>query len=678
MEGLKMKRTIKLSIIFLVVWATMAGWPPGEVKAEKISNDLEKLTLEELMSIKITSVSKKEEKLSKSPAAIYVITQEDIRRSGVTSIPEALRMAPGLEVAHLDANKWAIASRGFNSRFASKLLFLIDGRTVYSPVFSGVYWDVQDTMMEDIERIEVIRGPGATLWGANAVSGIINIITKKAKDTQGGLITAGGGSEERGFGGVRYGGKLGEAAYFRVFAKYFNRDDFVDASGTAGADDWDAARGGFRMDWDISKGDNLTLQGDYYDGGSGQSLTRSTSLTAPYTETSYDEVQVDGANILGRWNHVFSGGSDMTLQLYFDHARRENVTYSQNINVFDLDFQHTFAWGDRQEIIWGMGYRLISNKFKDTFTLSFDPLDQTDHIVNMFVQDDITLIEDLVQLSVGSKFEFNSFTGFEFQPGARILWTPHQHHSLWASISRAVRTPSIIEDSSHLNAAVFPGGRGSTILMSLMGNPDFESENLLSYELGYRLQPVDTVYLDFATFFHDYKNLQSLEEGSPYFESTPSPPHLVLPLQFDNKMSGETYGVEMAATWDIFDFWKVNAGFTWFRMHLHLDPSSKDTTLEATEGHSPEYRWHIRSYLDLPYNLEFDAALYFVDNLESLNITSYTRLDLRLGWNPLKNVEVSLALQNLLDSQHQEFNATGGIAPTEVQRSVYGKVTWRF
>jgi iron complex outermembrane receptor protein len=534
--------------------------------------DLTQLSLEDLMDIEITSVAKKAQKLSEAPAAVFVITNDDLRRSGVTSIPEALRMVPGLQVARIDANKWAITPRGFNGRFSNKLLVMMDGRSVYTPLFSGVYWDMKDTLLEDVDRIEVIRGPGAALWGANAVNGVINIITKRSEDTQGGLVVAGAGTEERGFGAVRYGGKLGQDNYCRVYAKYLNRDSGVFPSGEDGADEWDVLRAGFRMDWQGSGPDALTLQGDIYDGGAGvMAVTKSFDPHAPPT---FDEDEgISGANLLGRWKHTVSDTSEIALQVYYDRTERNGIILDQIHDTFDLDLQQQFALGKRQEIVWGLGYRFVSDNIDNTFYGSWDPDSRDDDLYSGFVQDDITLIKDRLRLTLGSKFEHNDYTGSEIQPNGRLMWTLQEGHSIWAAVSRAVRTPSRTEEDGRLNTTVLPPGSLLPLfpgygVVSLFGDGNYESEELLAYELGYRVLPTDQFSVDIAAFYNDYSNLRTLEPGNPSLEVSPSPTHLVFPFTADNKMDGETYGVEVAADWRASDWWRIHASYTYLQIQL--------------------------------------------------------------------------------------------------------------
>ncbi len=673
-----MKRVI---CSLLLASVTTVCWARDFAQAQKRPRDLTELGLEELMNIEVTSVSKREQRLSEAAAAIYVITQEDIHRSGATSIAEALRLAPGLNVARIDSNKWAISSRGFNDFFANKLLVLMDGRSVYTPLFSGVFWDVQDTLLEDVDRIEVIRGPAGTLWGANAVNGVINIITKRAEDTQGGLVSAGGGNEERGFGDIRYGGKLGDNAYYRAYAKYFNRDDFVDASGNKGADGWQVGRGGFRFDWNLAASDSLTVQGDYYDGEVGANIT-TTSLSPPFARPVIGDFPISGGNILGRWKRSLSSTSGLLLQLYYDRTERKSPVHREARDTVDLEFQHTFVLGRRHEIVWGLGYRFTSDQIDPSPTVSFTPSSRGDNLFSAFVQDEITLVEKRLRLTLGSKFEHNDYTGFEAQPNARLLWTPDERHSIWAAISRAVRTPARFEHTVRANLTVFPGPSPVCPVplceTSLFGDERFKSEELLAYELGYRAQLTQWLSLDIATFYNVYSNLRTIEPTAPFFEGSPFPPHLVLALRPENRLDGETYGVEIASTLNVTDHWKLNLGYTFLKIRLDRDASSLDSAAENPEGESPRNQFHVRSYVDLPYNVRFDTAVYYVDSLPQRNVPSYIRVDARLGWYPVKGLEVSVAAQNLFDDRHPEFGPGFLVTPTQIERSVYGKVTWRF
>ncbi len=572
----------RTALAFLVVLLslTVNGWASSPVK------DLTQLSLEDLMRIEVTSVSKKGEQLSDAPSAIFVITQEDIRRSGVTSIPEALRMAPGVEVARIDANKWAISARGFNSRFATKLLVLMDGRSVYSPVFSGVWWDVQDTLLEDIDRIEVIRGPGATLWGANAVNGVINIITKKAGETRGGLATVGAGTEEKGFGSFRYGLKLGEHSDARAYVKYFNRDASVTSSGATAADDWDQFRTGFRLDHEPSAQNNFTLQGDYYRGKSGSTYDIS-SLSPPFTKSFQEKPDMAGGNILGRWKHVISNNSEINLQTYYDRTERR-MPLLRKIETPLISICSTASNGSavrKSSGDWGTGSLGIISRILILRTIN--PSSRTDQLFSAFIQDDITLIKDRLRWVIGSKFEHNDYTGFEVQPSTRLIWTPSKEQSVWGAVSRSVRTPSRAEQTVTTNVAVIPPGQGGNpgplpIQVQIKGNSNFQSEELIAYELGYRLRPIDRLTFDLAGYYNRYSKLRSstnVPDTPPTLAFSEGNPYLLSTLDLNNNLNADIYGVELALEWQPLDWWRIKGSYTFAEMKIdqsrHVNRSSK-------------------------------------------------------------------------------------------------------
>ncbi len=498
----------------LLLLATTTVRAESTVDTNSIQS-LKRMSLDDLMNVEITSVSKKEEKLSEAPAAVYVLTQDDIHRSGATSIPEALRLVPGLDVARIDAHTWAISSRGFNGEFANKLLVLIDGRSVYTPLFSGVFWDVQDPMLEDVDRIEVIRGPGAALWGANAVNGVINIITKSAKDTQGWLFSGGGGNQDRGFGEFRYGGSRGDDLFYRLYGTYFDHADSEMLGGGNGRDGWQQGRGGFRVDWQPSRDNLLTVQGDAYDGTEGQVFGVPT-LTSPYAQQLTQATGVSGGDVLGRWTHTLANGAEVKLQTYYDKTVRDTAILGDNLTTFDIDLQYDQHFGSRQEVIAGLGYRLEDEAIRNSSTVMFNPNHTDRQLFSGFVQDEVTLIPDRLKLTLGTKLEHNDFTGFEVEPSGRISWTPTIHQTVWAAVSRAVRTPSEEERDSRTELqAIPPGGLypGSPpALVTAEGDNAFASEDLLAYELGYRVRPCERVSLDFATFYNDYSRLGYLRD----------------------------------------------------------------------------------------------------------------------------------------------------------------------
>jgi iron complex outermembrane receptor protein len=657
----------------LLVLLTSMGWAVERPVTRQGFLDPTQISLEDLLKIEVVSITKRPESRAEVAAAVYVITQDDIRRSGVTSLPEALRLAPGVQVAHIDANKWAIGVRGFASRLSRSLLVLIDGRSVYSPLFAGVYWEVQDTLLEDVDRIEVIRGPGGTIWGANAVNGVINIITKRAQEIQGGLLVAGGGSEEQGFGGVRYGGNIGENLFYRVYGKAFNRDAAFHGTGSD-FDDWRMGQAGFRLDWDGHHGDTITAQGDIYTGDAGQRAVL-TTFAPPFRTTVEADADLAGGNLLGRWQRVFSPASDLSVQLYYDRTYRREPTFRESRDTFDIDVQHHFRIPWQQEIRLGFGYRLTSDDTAAVPTIVFTPSGRTDQLFSTFVQDEIRLLAEQLRLIIGSKFEHNDYSGFEFQPSVRLAWILALQHTAWAAFTRTVRTPSRVEHDLSATGLLDPG---TPTFVRVLGSTAFVSEKLLAYELGYRVQPMSRLFLDVATFYNRYTDLLSLEPGTPFPEAMPPPAHIIVPLLIRNGLHGEGYGVELAAEWQPFDWWRVSGVYSYLHLNLTRDKDSLDaSTVRSTEGSSPTHQLSLRSFLSLPWHLEFDLVGRYIDYLPSQGVASYLTLDIRLGWRPLPPLTIAVVGQNLLMNHHAEFSG-GSSGITEIERSVYGKVVWRW
>jgi iron complex outermembrane recepter protein len=654
--------------------------------AQKPVSDLTEKSIEDLMDIEVTSVSKKEEKLFQTAAAVYVITQEEIRRSGLTNVPELLRLAPGLEVARIDGTKWAISARGFNGRLANKLLVLVDGRSVYSPENSGVYWEVQNPMLEDVERIEVIRGPGGTLWGANAVNGVINIITKPAKETQGGLLTTGGGTQERGFGSVRYGAKIGDHTYYRVYGKYFNRLGLLDSSGHDADDGQQTLSAGGRLEWQLTSRDLLTFQGDIYRSNVRETSTN-ISPAAPFDPALNTFGEFAGGNVLGRWTHSFSGASDLALQVYYDRFTRDIFDLGERLNALDVDFQHHFAVGRRNDIVWGGGYRRLWDDSDSTSrtAVQYHPKGETRQVFSLFVHDDITLVKDRLRLMLGTKIEGGNEFGdkapvpVEAQPTVRMLWTPSTRQTVWGAVSRAVRTPSQGDQDVRVNISAFPGPGGIPSIVALLGSADFKSESVLAYEFGYRAQLRKHLSVDLATFYNHYQRLQTIEPGIPFLEIDPQPAHLIIPLVFGNLMRGETYGGELSMNWNVANAWRLAGSYSFLRTQLHIDPESRDSLSQGAEGASPRHQLQLHSFLKLPRNLGLDASIYHVSRLSTLPVPSYTRLDVRFAWRLKENIEISAVGQNLLHDQHLESNnQVVGVVQRQVKRGVFGKVVWSF
>ena len=630
------------------------------------TDELKQLSVEDLMNIEVTSVERHPEKLLGAPSAIQVITQDDIRRSGATSIPEALRLADNLEVAQKNSHDWAISARGFNTALGNKLLVMIDGRTVYTPLYSGVFWDVQDYLLEDIDRIEVISGPGGTLWGANAVNGVINIITKSAADTKGAYAEAGGGNQLEEFGAARYGGTLAPNVDFRVYGKYFDRGDEIFTNGSTAPDAWHQGRGGFRLDSQFSPQDTLSLHGDFYSG--------------------HDDIdtggvfQDSGGNVVGHWTHVFSDQSDLSLQSYYDRTHIADPIpafligtleltpagiLKDDLTTFDTDFQHRFALGQRNHVVWGLGYRFTHDVVRNAPSGGFLPPILDQNLYSAFLQDEILLGQDWSAI-IGSKVEHNDYTGFEVEPNVRLEWGFAPGQILWSAVSRAARTPSRIDRDLYEPPPPAP-------IVVLKGSSDFGSEYVTAYELGYRGGLGARVTGSVSAFYNDYNDVRS----------TSFTPNTILPLYFANNLAGHTYGVELSGTYQVLESWSLHAGYDLLEESLHVKPGQFDLNDALNETSDPKHQFSIRSALTLPWRVDFDVALRWVDALLTNNgpmqgtVPSYFELNTRLAWRGPKGLELSLAGQNLLHNQHPEY---GFPSPTrvEIRRSVFGKIAWRY
>lgn len=644
---------------------------PATSVDDLIDMDLDQLSqvdvLVPAMDTVVSTVSRQESTVGRSPAAVFVITQEMIHRSGANNIPDVLRMVPGVEVAQIDSNKWAITCRGFNGLYAGKLLVQIDGRAVYSQFFSGVFWDAQDVPLDDIDRIEVVRGPGGTVWGANAVNGVINIITKPAKDTQGTLVVAGSGSQYREFGTVRYGGQISDDLNWRIYGKQFDRDLGNYPGEDQGYNDWRQARCGFRTDWSPSDQDVVTVQGDFYDGLSG-SFDNESFPTAPFNRDLLFNTHISGENFLGRWTHTIDEDADLALQAYYDHPVRDSIVVLDEQQILDLDVQYHFLWSESHNVVCAGGYRRIDDAFLGTFALSLDPDRRTTNLYSCFIQDEITLIENQWYFTAGSKFEHNDFTGFEFQPSVRLLFLPSERESMWAAASRAVRTPNRINQNAVIYNSATPF---APVFANLLGNETIASENLLAYELGYRAQPSDDFSWDLALYYNDYRDLiGTASTGPPFFDPSVG---TIIPIEFANTATGDTYGAELASTYRFSPQWEVTGAYTLLYMDIHAPEGDFD------QGSSPHNQVYFRSSWDPSSDWKLDVIGRYVDNLPALEVSSYITADVRLAWQPTENVEWAIAGRNLIDSPHREFNdPLSGVISSDVRADVFTTLTWTY
>jgi iron complex outermembrane recepter protein len=653
---------------------------PGPSSVAGQTLDLTQKSLEDLMSIAVTSVSRKEQKTSQSAAAVFVISREDIGRSGALNIPDLLRMVPGLDVAQIDAANWAISARGFNGQFSNKLLVLVDGRAVYTDTFAGVFWDSQNVPLGSIEQIEVIRGPAAAVWGSNAVNGVINIITLSAAETQSTTITASAGNGSIGPEKLGYGGKVRNFGAYRVYAEGFEVNALPTLAGLDGQNDWRLVHGGFRTDTTISAKDSLTAEAEVYVGNAGELAFIPLSLQPPENATVALRNLYSGWNVLTRWNRTFSPGSEATLQVSFDRTSRGDTTYTIGLNTFDVDLQHHIVWGTRQDIVWGFDYRLSTDDISPTLRVSATPQARHTQLFSLFAQDEIAIRPDRIHLSLGTRVDDSDYSGFGFQPSGRLMWTPDNRNSIWAAVSHADRTPARSDTDLRVNFEAIPGPGNVPILVSLFGNPDEKSEELTAFETGYRTTLTSRFSLDSTVFYNRYRDLVSVEPEAMRIETDPAPVHLLLPSSFGNGLYGEANGIETFAKWRVTRLWTLDPGYAFFSLHLHKFVGSQDIgSVYGTEGGSPDHQAQLRSNLDLARKLQWNASAYYVNRLPAQSIPSYTRLDTGLIWRAGESVSLSVEGQNLLKDLHPEFTGTDSTVQSSLMRRViYGKIMWPF
>jgi iron complex outermembrane receptor protein len=666
------------------------GLLPGRLDAQATVDDrsvgqLKQLSIDELMDIEVTSVSGAPDTLLDSASAIQVITNGDILRSGATSIPEALRLADNLDVAQENSHDWAISARGFNANLANKLLVLIDGRAVYSPLYGGVEWNVQDYPLDDIDRIEVISGPGGTIWGANAVNGVINVTTRSAKDTQGLLLEEAAGNELENLTSVRYGATLAPDVYFRVYGQFEDRGSEDFGNGDGASDSIQMSRAGFRIDSYAAPRTTLTLQGDVYSG----------------TEYlgSLGDAGLNGGNILGRWSHSFSDGSDMRLQAYYDRTHLSQpfaasppappyytgfpeAPLTDNLDTYDVEFQHNLRLGEKNKFVWGLGYRFTHEFDQDISVVRFLPPSLDQSLYSAFAEDEIALQANLF-LTIGSKLEHNDYTGLEVEPNIRLRWNVSPKQMLWAAVSRAVRTPSRYDrDLEVVTGLVNPPYPYQFPSEYLAGSSDFNAESVVAYELGYRAELASAASVSISAFYNDYNDLRSTTNTA-----TTATYIFPYPVYFQNNLEGDTYGIELAGNYQALSWWRIHAGYDLLRENIHVKPGQVDETGGLNETADPENQFSVRSSMDLPGDLQFDAALRWVDKLTidsgptggpvAGTVPSYFELNARFAWRPTKRLETSVVGQNLLHDHHPEYGFPGATRE-EIVRGVYGKVEWRY
>lgn len=671
-----MKKTILITPFLIVsLLVTDASSQENEIE------NLLQMNMRQLANVEVTTVSKKEESAAQAAAAIYVINSEDIRRSTATNVPELLRVVPGVQVSRTDSNRWRVSIRGFNDGFSNKLLVLIDGRSVYTPLFSGVYWDTQIPPLEDISQVEVIRGSAGSTWGANAVNGIINIITKSSSQTQGFKISALAGDFDRFAGYVRYGGKISDKGYYKVYAEHFDRSETQGVNGNGINDDWRISQTGFRVDYEQSPKSKITLQGDVYDGRKAGTFILPI-LTDPMGDASFTTIKdrkedLFGGNILKTWIFKHENGGESVWKSYYDYTKRNNITLEQYITTLDTDYQYNWSFGKIHDLSVGVGARLISDNLKGTAYNRYDETYKTTHILSSFIQDKISIIPEKVLLTLGTKLEHNGYTAFEIQPTARLAWTPTPNQTLWAAASRSVRTPSRAERDIKLVVGNLAPG-----FITWNGNTDLKSEELYSVEGGYKATPTPQTSFDITGYMNIYENLRTFERGAAFVDSTNPflPPHANFPLFADNKASGEVYGLEVTGGWNVTKNWSFTANYSLLQMFLHTDTDSSDAIFERDEGKSAEHQFNLVNKVDLPYNFELDNIVSYTDNLNfsSANVPAYIQFDTRVSWRPKNGIELSVVGKNLFDDKHPETSNPQFGQQSEIGRSFYGKLTVEF
>ena len=624
--------------------AGAAGLGLATDAAAESSADLSKLSIEELGNVEVTSVSKRPEAIGQAAAAVYVITHDDIVRSGALSLPEILRLAPNLQVAQTSASGYVVTARGLNGapaaqNFSNKLLVLIDGRSVYTPLFSGVYWDMQDVMPQDIERIEVISGPGATLWGANAVNGVINVITRRSADTQGGLLAVSAGDQGRSA-SLRYGGRISESLTYRVYGRSFLEKDSLALAGGRAHDHWSKPQAGFRLDWGPSPADSVTLQGDAYDGAEAQA------------GASAEDIR--GGNLTARWSHALAGGSSLQVQAYYDRAERgaEVDGSGFQVDTYDLDLQHGFTLGDQQEVVWGGGYRVSRYHIDGTSTLSFAPAGRTLALVNLFAQDTLSF-GNATRLVLGVKVEDDPYVGPELLPNVRLSWAPNAQATLWAAVSRAVRSPTPFDR----DVVEKLGGR-----VFLIGGPDFQTEKLTAYEVGTKLAPSDRASISVSAFYNVYDDLRSIEVAPGGF----------VPLRWGNRMTGRTYGMEAWGDYQVTRWWRLSASFNALEERFKFAAGASGLLGTSQAANDPKYQAQLKSSADLGA-VTVDAALRYASALPDPRVPAYVELNGRVGWNLTDRLQLAVSGHNLLHDSHREYPGA-----SRIPRAVFIDLQWRF
>jgi iron complex outermembrane receptor protein len=679
LETQAMSRTLRLSVTARVtVAALLAGASAVPVLAQT-TTDLALVSLEDLMNIEITSAARKEQRADAVPAAVYVITQDDIRRSGMTTVPELLRLVPGLQVAQINANVWAVSSRGFNGLFSNKLLVLVDGRSIYDQLNSGQSLETEDLILEDIDRIEVVRGPGGAIWGADAVNGVINILTKQAGETQGVSVRMSAGTLERAQGSVRYGGAIGPILY-RIFTQWSDHGStlLVDRQTSAG-DSWSAFTSGLRADWKANH--NAFMFESDFSAARLDPLWAMYNLSAPpgTPPQTLGSSDAQVTNVLGRWTHSWDSGSVLQVQSFFDSRPRFDVPTGQSLQkTSDLDVQYRTRLRSRHDVVIGAGSRSTRESLEGGTTIFVTPSQSTRSISNAFVQDEIALAGSRVHVTLGSKIEHDTYASWGVQPTARVMWDLPRRQHVWAAVSRALRTPSIFDLGLRVNVGVIPSAQGLPTEISLLGNPASQTERVVSTEAGYRVDLGTTVTLDLTGFSSHYARLQTYEPIHPYLELVPGPPHVLVGTQYANLLDADTVGIELTGRWQPVRGWRLDGSYTGFRLTPHVNPASRDLAAATADDTAPRHQWQIHSSVSLGPRAEIDGAFFHVGPLQQLGVAGYSRADARVEVKLTTHLSAVVVGQNLSNAAHAEF---GGISlpvqGTLIPRSVRVQMTFR-
>jgi iron complex outermembrane recepter protein len=633
---------------------------------------LKRLSLAELGDVRVTSVSKVPEAVWDTPAAVFVLTRADIARSGVSTVPDALRLVPGVEVARIDTSRnWVVGIRGFGDQFSKGVLLLIDGRSAYTPLWAGVHWPIQDTLLEDVERIEVIRGPGGAIWGANAMNGVINIITRSARETHGTYVSAAAGNMDRIIAGARHGGRY-KALDYRFYVKGSSREPQFHSDGRE-FDTWAMGQVGFRLDWGAGR-DQFIVTGDAYTAELGESV-RVHTFNPPSSFLDDDPVDLRGVNVLARWQRQVRAGSAVRVQAYVDHTYRLGADFGERRTTFDVDALHQWRPTPRHEIVWGAGGRTSPSRMTQTYAFSnFIPQDHTLNNLSAFAQDTISLVPRRLALTAGVKLKHNSYTGLDVQPSARIRWTPNTHQTLWGGITRAVRTPSRVDQDIEVSLLA---GTTPLIYAVIAGNPDFEPESVVGIEAGYRTLFTPSFYFDLAVFRNRYDGLLDLGSPTTGPRTIEGVTHTAFVFPWINGNDGTTHGFELTPDWQISEAWRLRGSYSYLNVDLEARPENlRRQFLPILEGSTPTHHLSVQSLLALPNGIQVDPVYRYVSRRRALDIPAYHEADLRIGIPLTRGFELSVVGQNLLHARHPEWARDPG--PTvEIRRSAYVRLTWR-